>query len=95
MHDDGSKIAKVTLKVTVGSVEKGPAKIGESIEVQCWRAVKEPTNGPIGDLGNEFIPAVGSKARFFLEKKEGNVWIALWPNGVKAIDNCAGFESSH
>ena len=91
-HDDGSKTAKITLKVIVGSVEKGSAKIGESIEVQCWRAIKEPKSGPLWDLGNEFVPAVGSKARFFLEKKEGNVWLALWPNGVKAIDDVPGLN---
>ncbi len=91
-HEDGSKTAKITLKVVVQSVEKGPAKAGETIEVECWRAIKEPEKGPLWDLGNEFVPAVGSQARFFLEKKVGNIWISQWPNGIEAINGAAGLN---
>jgi len=87
-NQDGSKTATITLKIAVDKVHKGDAKAGDVIEATAWRVVKMPRPGIIlWDSGNDFIPAVGVKAKFFLEGNTNNVWPIMWPNGVLGLDN--------
>lgn len=89
---DGSRTAKIYLKVAVESVEKGDVKPGDVVEVSCWRAVKRPSDGIMWDLGNDFVPAVGGKARFFLERESLGTWATQWPNGVEALEGAAAMD---
>ena len=45
---DGSRTAKVILKVAVDGVTKGDAKVGDVIEVSCWRKARSPRSSPCG-----------------------------------------------
>lgn len=69
-NQDGSKTATITLKIAVDKVHKGDAKAGDVIEATAWRVVKMPRPGIIlWDSGNDFIPAVGVKAKFFFGRE--------------------------
>jgi hypothetical protein len=79
----GEELTRVFLEVLVVSIEKGKpeARVGQILQVSCER-VTRPSLYPLpGDLGQRQIPAVGSRARFFVRNE-----YAIAPNGVEVIE---------
>ncbi len=74
----------VQLDVTVEVVEKGSVKVGDSIRVGCWRLTRHSFLPLATDSGQRQIPAVGSRARFFMNGES-----AFHPNGIEVIDGGA------
>ena len=91
---DHQYVQDIILELNIETVEKGHevAKASETINVKCWKPARPGPDGFIWEQGNDFVPSVGGRAKFFLEHQSNQTWESQWPNGIEALDEIPGIK---
>jgi hypothetical protein len=85
---EGEERTQVFLDVLVESVEKGkPDVVGQVIQIRCDRLTRRSPFLLPTHIGNQPIPAPGSRARFFLQGQS-----ALPPNGIELLEGATELD---
>jgi len=85
---EGEERTQVFLDVLVESLEKGkPEAVGQIVQIRCDRLTRRSPFLLPTHLGNQPIPAPGSRARFFLVGQS-----ALPPNGIELLEGATELD---